>query len=100
MTGDGLGEAHWRSGSDKIVPDGFKFGMLLDIGTVCLFVLNTGAQRGFFSGWSAAAAVVVIDCLYTTLSGFGVAAGLKKDVARVWIRAFGGQGCRSAPIRR
>ena len=89
MTDNRLGEAHWRSGSDKIVLDGFKFGMLLDIGTVCLFVLNTGAQRGFFPGWSAADAVVVVDCLYITLSGFGAAAVLKKGGALVWIRAVG-----------
>ena len=63
----------------QIIRQGFKFGMLLQlaIGPVCLFVFNTGAQRGFFSGWSAAAAVVVVDYLYITLSGFGVAAVLK-----------------------
>ena len=74
-----------------MVLDGFKFGMLLQlaIGPVCLFVFNTGAQRGFFSGWSAAAAVVVVDYLYITLSGFGVAAVLKKDGVQAWIRAFG-----------
>ena len=59
---------------------GFKFGMLLQlaIGPMCLMVFNTSATYGFLVGLSLVLAISLIDGLYITLSGLGIAAIINK----------------------
>jgi threonine/homoserine/homoserine lactone efflux protein len=54
--------------------EGLRFGLLLQfaIGPVCMFVLQTGAEHGIFSGLLAVTAVVVVDAVYITLAGLGI----------------------------
>lgn len=70
---------------------GFRFGMLLQlaVGPMCLFVFNTSAANGFWSGFSIVAAITIIDALYIILSGFGVSALLDKKNVKQIIKFFG-----------
>jgi len=70
---------------------GFKFGMLLQlaIGPVCLMVFNTSATYGFFVGLSIVLAISLVDGLYITLSGLGIAAIINKDKIKSGVKIFG-----------
>ena len=70
---------------------GFKFGLLLQlaIGPMCLMVFNTSAKHGLFTGLSLVLAIALVDSLYITLSGFGVATIINKDKVKFVIKIFG-----------
>lgn len=71
---------------------GFKFGMLLQlaVGPMCLLVFTTSTAHGFFMGLSLVLAIALIDALYITLSGIGVAAAIGKEKVNNVIKIFGG----------
>ena len=75
-----------------IIFKGFKFGMLLQlaVGPMCLMVFNTSASLGFFKGLVLVFAIALVDAIYITLSGFGVAAILKKKQVETAVKIFGG----------
>ncbi len=64
--------------------DGFRFGSLLQlaVGPVCLFVLQTGIERGALRGLAAVAGVVLVDALYIALAGLGVTRWAESGRAR------------------
>lgn len=70
---------------------GFKFGMLLQlaVGPMCLMVFNTSASGGFIMGFTLAAAIALIDALYISLSGLGVASIINKPGVKKVIKLFG-----------
>jgi threonine/homoserine/homoserine lactone efflux protein len=70
---------------------GFKFGMLLQlaIGPMCLLVFNTSATYGFLVGLTLVLAISLIDGLYITLSGLGIAAIINKEKIKSAIKIFG-----------
>jgi threonine/homoserine/homoserine lactone efflux protein len=53
---------------------GARFGLLLQlaVGPVCLFVLQTGIERGALRGMAAVAGVASVDALYIAAAGLGV----------------------------
>lgn len=75
-----------------MIGKGFKFGMLLQlaVGPMCLLVFTTSATNGFFIGLSLVLAIAMIDALYITLSGLGIAALIGKDKVKYVIKIFGG----------
>lgn len=75
-----------------MVLKGFKFGMLLQlaVGPMCLLVFTTSTAHGFIVGLSLVLAIALIDALYITLSGFGVAAVIGKEKVKKAIKIFGG----------
>lgn len=70
---------------------GFKFGMLLQIavGPMCLMVFNTSTTYGFLMGLSLVLAIAIIDGLYITLSGLGVAVIINKEKVKSVIKILG-----------
>lgn len=70
---------------------GLKFGMLLQlaVGPMCLLVFNTSATYGFLIGLSLVLAIALIDGLYITLSGLGVAAIFNKQQIKAIINIIG-----------
>ncbi len=70
---------------------GFKFGMLLQIAVepMCLRVFNTATTYGFLMGLSLVLAIAIIDGLYITLSGIGVAVILNKEKIKSVIKILG-----------
>ncbi len=70
---------------------GFKFGLLLQlaIGPMCLMVFNTSAKHGLFTGLSLVLAIALVDSLYITLSGFGIATIINKNKVKFVIKLFG-----------
>lgn len=77
---------------NNMVWKGFKFGMLLQlaVGPMCLLVFSTSTAQGFFVGLSLVLAIALIDALFITLSGLGVAAAIGRDKAKYVIKIFGG----------
>lgn len=78
-------------GGRVMVYRGFKFGMLLQlaVGPMCLMVFNTSTTYGFFVGMSLVLAISLIDGLYITLSGLGIAAIINKEKIKSAIKIFG-----------
>lgn len=78
-------------GGRVMVYKGFKFGMLLQlaVGPMCLMVFNTSTTYGFFVGMSLVLAISLIDGLYITLSGLGIAAIINKEKIKSAIKIFG-----------
>jgi len=70
---------------------GFKFGMLLQlaVGPMCLMVFNTSTTYGFFIGISLVLAIAIIDGLYITLSGLGIAAIINKQKVKAAVKILG-----------
>lgn len=70
---------------------GFKFGMLLQlaVGPMCFMVFNTSTTHGFLTGLLLVLAIVLIDGLYITLSGIGLAVILNKEKIKFIIKIFG-----------
>jgi threonine/homoserine/homoserine lactone efflux protein len=70
---------------------GFKFGMLLQlaIGPMCLMVFNTSATYGFLVALSLVLAIGLIDGLYITLSGLGIAAIINQEKTKSAVKIFG-----------
>ncbi|MFT4146543.1 MAG: LysE family transporter [Mobilitalea sp.] len=70
---------------------GFKFGMLLQlaVGPMCLMVFNSSATYGLIVGMSLVFAITLVDLLYITLSGLGVASIINKDKVKIIIKVFG-----------
>jgi threonine/homoserine/homoserine lactone efflux protein len=70
---------------------GFRFGMLLQlaVGPICLMVFNTSASEGLLYGLLLVMAITLIDGLYITLSGVGVAAMLNHERIKLVIKLFG-----------
>lgn len=71
---------------------GLKFGMLLQlaVGPMCFMVFNTATTHGFITGLALVLAIALIDGLFITLSGLGVAAVLNKGKVKLIIKIFGG----------
>ena len=71
---------------------GFKFGMLLQlaVGPMCLLVFSTSTAHGFMMAFTLVLAIALIDALYITLSGFGVATIIGKEKVKNIIKLFGG----------
>ena len=74
-----------------MISKGFKFGMLLQlaVGPMCLMVFNTASANGFLKGLLLVSAIALIDGLYITLSGLGIAAVLNKNRVKLIIKLFG-----------
>ena len=70
---------------------GFKFGLLLQvaIGPMCMMVFNTSATYGLFIGLSLVLAIAIVDMIYITLSGLGVAAIINKHKVKFAVKLFG-----------
>lgn len=70
---------------------GFKFGMLLQlaVGPMCLMVFNISTKYGFLMGLSLVLAIALIDGLYITLSGIGVAVIINKESIKSAIKILG-----------
>lgn len=70
---------------------GFRFGMLLQlaVGPMCLLVFKTSAAHGFFSGFMLVLAIALVDAVYITLSGLGVAAFINKAKAKLVMKLIG-----------
>jgi threonine/homoserine/homoserine lactone efflux protein len=70
---------------------GFKFGMILQlaVGPMCLMVFNTSTTYGFLVGLSLVLAITLIDGLYITLSGLGIAAIINKEKVKSTIKILG-----------
>jgi len=70
---------------------GFKFGMLLQlaVGPMCLMVFSTSSTYGFLMGLSLVLAIALIDGLYITLSGLGVAVIINKEKIKSVIKKLG-----------
>lgn len=70
---------------------GFRFGMLLQlaVGPMCLLVFNTSAANGFLPGFLLVLAIALVDAIYITLSGFGVAVMINNTKARLVMKLFG-----------
>jgi threonine/homoserine/homoserine lactone efflux protein len=70
---------------------GFKFGMLLQlaVGPMCLLVFSTSSTYGFLMGLSLVLAIALIDGLYITLSGLGVAILFNKEKIKSVIKKLG-----------
>jgi len=70
---------------------GFRFGILLQlsVGPVCLFVFNVAGENGFRAGMTAVLAVALVDALYITLAGMGIASVIQKERVQRGIRIFG-----------
>lgn len=74
-----------------MVYKGFKFGMILQlaVGPMCLMVFNTSTTHGFLVGVSLVLAISLIDGLYITLSGLGVATIINKEKIKSTIKILG-----------
>lgn len=70
---------------------GFKFGMLLQlaVGPMCIMVFNTSTTYGFWSGFILTLSIALVDAIYITLSGLGVATVLGKEKIQSFIKLFG-----------
>ncbi len=70
---------------------GFKFGMLLQlaVGPMCLMVFNSSATYGLIVGLSLVLAITLVDLLFITLSGLGVAAIINKNRVKFIIKILG-----------
>ena len=70
---------------------GFRFGMLLQfaVGPMCLLVFRTSASSGFLSGFMLVLAIALVDVIYITLSGLGVAALINNDRAKLVMKLIG-----------
>jgi threonine/homoserine/homoserine lactone efflux protein len=70
---------------------GFKFGMILQlaVGPMCLMVFNTSTTYGFLVGLSLVLAITLIDGLYITLSGLGIAAIINNEKIKSTIKILG-----------
>lgn len=70
---------------------GFRFGMLLQlaVGPMCLLVFETAASNGFISGLMLVLAIALVDAVYITLSGLGVAALLNNAKAKMVMKLAG-----------
>jgi threonine/homoserine/homoserine lactone efflux protein len=70
---------------------GFRFGIILQlsVGPVCLFVFNTAGEYGFLAGLTAVMAVALVDALYISLAGMGIASVIQKKRIQRVIRVFG-----------
>lgn len=69
---------------------GLKFGMLLQfaIGPMCLMVFNTSTTNGFWSGFTLVLAIALVDGLYITFSGLGIAVIINQQKVRrviIWL---------------
>lgn len=75
-----------------MILSGLKFGMLLQlvVGPMCLLVFNTSSKEGIIPGLVVMASITLVDAIYITLAGFGMAAFLKKDSVRKALLLFGG----------
>ena len=76
----------------KITGQGFRFGMLLQlaVGPVCLFVLHSSVNFGFWAALGAVLAVVFVDALFIAVSSVGVTAALGVPAVRHKAPLFGG----------
>lgn len=70
---------------------GFRFGMILQlaVGPMCLMVFNTSTTHGFWVGLSLVLAISLVDGLYITLSGLGIAATINKEKVKSTIKILG-----------
>jgi threonine/homoserine/homoserine lactone efflux protein len=70
---------------------GVRFGMLLQlaIGPMCLMVFNTSATYGLLIGLSLVLAITLVDLIFITLSGLGVAAVINNNKIKFVIKLFG-----------
>lgn len=71
---------------------GFRFGMLLQlaVGPMCLLVFKTSASNGFFSGFVLVLAIALVDIIFMTVSGLGVAAVISNPKAKLVLKLAGG----------
>ena len=74
-----------------MIYNGFKFGMILQlaVGPMCLMVFNTSTTYGFLVGLSLVLAISLIDGLYITLSGLGIAVIINKEKIKSTIKILG-----------
>ena len=71
---------------------GFSFGMILQaaVGPLCVFVITTALNSGFWVAFYAVAAVTLVDALFVTLAILGIGALMKSERAKVIMKLFGG----------
>lgn len=70
---------------------GLRFGMLLQfaIGPMCLFVFNSSVNYGFFTGIAVVLAIALVDAIYITLAGFGLATVINKKGRKKLLKYLG-----------
>lgn len=70
---------------------GLKFGMLLQfaIGPMCLFVFNSSVNYGFLTGTAVVLAIAMVDAIYITLAGFGLATVINKKGRKKLLKYLG-----------
>lgn len=70
---------------------GLKFGMLLQlsIGPMCLMVFNTAGTYGILMGLILVCAIALVDAIYITLAGCGVAGVLNNNRIKQLIKLLG-----------
>lgn len=80
-----------ENGDGMMILKGFKFGLLLQfaVGPMCIMVFESSANHGILAGLSVVLAVTLIDALYITLSGAGVAAVINKPGIKMGLKIFG-----------
>lgn len=76
---------------EDMIFKGLKFGMLLQlaIGPMCFLVFNTSATHGFLFGLTLVIAIAIVDTLYITLSGLGVATIINRKNIKSILQIFG-----------
>jgi len=67
-----------------MIGKGFRFGMLLQlaVGPVCVLVLRTAAESGFWGGLQIVLSVALVDALFIALAAAGAAALLGRAGVR------------------
>ncbi len=75
----------------KIIINGLYFGTILQlaVGPVCLYIFQSGNQRGFEYALLIVLAVALIDALYITLAILGVSMILQGQKTKLFLKFFG-----------
>lgn len=75
----------------RVIVNGIRFGIILQlaIGPMCLMTFNTAVSQGFARGMVVVAAIAVVDIIYMSLAGLGVAQLMKSARVQKRIRFFG-----------
>jgi threonine/homoserine/homoserine lactone efflux protein len=75
-----------------MVIKGFSFGILLQIavGPVCIFIIKTALESGFFIAMSGVLAVTLVDAVFVSLAIIGIGGLMKSDKTKKVLKIIGG----------
>jgi threonine/homoserine/homoserine lactone efflux protein len=75
----------------EIIINGFYFGMIIQlaVGPVCLYIFQSGNQRGFEYAELVVLAVALIDALYIILAILGLSIILQGQKTKLFLKFFG-----------